>query len=143
MNSRLEHSAGGVVLRESSVLVIRVTNLQGKTVVTFPKGHIEPGETPEQAALREVHEETGIEAQITRPLRETSYHFVKDGVLVRKRVTWFLMEPIGETDPARVPRTAETEEAYWVPLEDIEHQLSYPLDRELVKLVKGTTHEQR
>jgi len=93
--------------------------------------------------VREVREETGIEARITGRLRDTEYDFVKDNVRIHKRVSWFKMEPVGETDLARVVKTPETEAAYWLQIEGIERQLSYPLDRELVQQVKGDRHEPR
>ena len=57
-----EFSCGGVVLDGKKVLIIQVKNMKGKKIWTFPKGHIEAGETPRQAALREVLEETGYKA---------------------------------------------------------------------------------
>ena len=52
--AKKEHSAGGVILEDGRVLLIQMRNLKGEKVWTFPKGHIEPGETAEAAALREV-----------------------------------------------------------------------------------------
>ncbi|HFB39287.1 MAG TPA: NUDIX domain-containing protein, partial [Oceanithermus sp.] len=74
-----EHSAGGVLLEDGKVLLIRTRNLKGEEVWTFPKGLVEPGESPERAALREVFEETGYEAEILRPLGQVTYWFVRDG----------------------------------------------------------------
>ena len=54
-----EFSAGGLVRRGGKVLMVKVCNLKGEEVWTFPKGHVEKGETPMEAALREVEEETG------------------------------------------------------------------------------------
>ena len=48
----LEHSAGGVIIEDGLVLLILMRNLKGATVWTFPKGHLEAGETPQAAALR-------------------------------------------------------------------------------------------
>src|SRR5207244_313458 len=68
----------------------------------LPKGLVEPGEGPEEAATREVREETGLEALIRSPLGDISYWYVWDGVRVRKRVTFFLMDAVGAflTTPA-------------------------------------------
>src|SRR5882672_11199642 len=68
--SRFEFSAGGVARDGDRVLMIRVQTLEGKEIWTFPKGHLEPGETAEQAAVREVEEETGYRCEITAPLEK-------------------------------------------------------------------------
>lgn len=86
---RPETGAGGVVVNDrGEFLLIRDRN--GYWV--FPKGHIEPGETPEAAAVREVREETGIEAQVVAPLGTTRY--TNDRGVIRE-VRWFLMHGEG------------------------------------------------
>lgn len=59
-----EYSAGGLIVRKTKILMVQVRNLEGHIVWTFPKGHIEKGETEEQTALREVYEETGWKCKI-------------------------------------------------------------------------------
>src|SRR5438876_1148461 len=90
-----EFSAGGVVYDPAAqkLLLIQVKNLQDQVVWTFPKGHIEKGETEEQAALREVQEETGWSCAILQPFHKVQYWFKKKGQLIKKSVTWFLMKP--------------------------------------------------
>ncbi|WP_456444823.1 NUDIX hydrolase [Oceanithermus sp.] len=125
-----EHSAGGVLLDDAGrVLLIRATNLRGEPVWTLPKGLIEPGERPEDAALREVREETGYAAEIVRPLEPSTYWFVRDGRKVKKRVDWFLMRPrgkVGEHD-------REVEAVAWVPLVEAAERLTYRSDRALMR----------
>lgn len=125
-----ERSAGGVLLDDACrVLLIRTPNLKGEAVWTLPKGLIEPGERPEDAALREVHEETGYQAEIVRPLEPRTYWFVRDGRKVKKRVDWFLMRPrgkVGEHD-------REVEAVAWVPLAEAARRLRYRGDRTLVQ----------
>src|SRR5262245_15163023 len=60
-----EVSAGGIVQRDGELLLVKVKNLKGQVVWTFPKGHIEKGETLEQTAEREVLEETGWRCQVS------------------------------------------------------------------------------
>ncbi len=127
-----EHSAGGVLLEDGKVLLIRTRNLKGEEVWTFPKGLVEPGESPERAALREVFEETGYEAEILRPLGQVTYWFVRDGKRVKKTVDWFLMRPI-----RRVKEPDwEVEGVAWVPLEEAAERLRYKSDRELLDRVR-------
>src|SRR5688572_16168742 len=99
METRKDFSCGGVVLdaNKQKLLLVQVENLSGAHVWTFPKGHPEKGESDEQAALREVYEETGWECRINGPLDDISYFFVKDQIRFHKLVRWFTMEAIKET----------------------------------------------
>ena len=81
-----EFSAGGVVTENGRALLIRMRTLAGRLVWTFPKGHVEPGETPEAAALREVLEETGCACRITGELMTARYSFTRAGRPVDKQV---------------------------------------------------------
>jgi 8-oxo-dGTP pyrophosphatase MutT (NUDIX family) len=85
-----EITAGGIVFNGDKVLVLR--NLKG--VWVFPKGHVELGESHEQAALREVFEESGLHALIVGKAGMSSFHFFSymDKVVHRKIVYWFEME---------------------------------------------------
>ncbi len=127
-----EYSAGGVLLDDTGrVLLIRTRNLRGEPVWTFPKGHIERGEKREEAALREVREETGYEAEIVEPLPPVTYWFWRNGTKVRKTVYWFLMRPrhqVGEPDE-------EVEEIRWVHPTEALLMLTYSSDRDLLKQI--------
>ena len=91
LTPRNHHSAGAVVLDGSRCLVIR----RGREWI-FPKGHVEAGESPEEAARREVLEETGIEIEVGSRLGATRYGFQSpDGRWNRKRVVWFLGRRVG------------------------------------------------
>ena len=103
---------------------------RGRLRWSLPKGHIERGETTEQAAVREVAEETGISGRITARLGSVEYTFVADGRLIRKRVHHFLMEALdGELSDADV----EVTEVAWVPLTDLSRRLAYAGERRLVR----------
>jgi len=97
-----ELSAGGVVYRRhgnrTEILLIR--DRFGK--ISFPKGKMEPGETPEQTALREILEETGIAGTIEAPLPGTEFDFQKEsGEIVHKVVRFFLVRATGGSLRAR------------------------------------------
>jgi 8-oxo-dGTP diphosphatase len=125
-----EISAGGLVAREGRLLMVKVTNLQGEVVWTFPKGHLEAGEGSRQAALREVEEETGWACRIRQPLTTARYRFLRNGREVAKQVRWYLMAPlkkVGSRDGEEVMAVR------WVALADAAKLLRYPSDLELLK----------
>ncbi|MBW3561652.1 MAG: NUDIX hydrolase [Actinobacteria bacterium] len=132
-------SAGGVVVDDRDdgrrwVLLIARRNAAGQAQWTLPKGGIEEGETPEQAAVREVREETGYTADIHEELGTIDYWFVwrPDRVRYHKFVHYFLMEtdgaPPGERDD-------EAESVEWVPLDVALVRLAHRNERNLVKQV--------
>lgn len=91
-----EVSAGGVVFRRlgKALEIQLIQDRYGK--ITLPKGKMEPGETREQTALREIAEETGITGRIVSPLETIAYQFQLPGVgLIRKEVHYFLVEATG------------------------------------------------
>ena len=95
----------------------------------LPKGLVESGEEPAQAAVREVREETGLEAEIRQALGEISYWYVWDGVRVRKRVAFFLMEAVGGDTSEH---DHEMEEVRWFPLSRAPKVASYPSERDVL-----------
>ena len=129
-----EHSAGGVILEDGTVLLILVKNLKGDQVWTFPKGHLEPGETHEAAALREVSEETGWDCEITSDLYKAEYSFLRGEMLVDKDVRWFLVKRVGGDGMPRTPE--EILDMKWLPLADAEKELLYKSDLEIIDLLK-------
>ena len=129
-----EHSAGGVILEDGRVLLILMQNLKGSKVWTFPKGHLEPGETPQAAALREVAEETGFDCEITRDLYKAEYSFVRNGRPVDKEVRWYLMRRRGGDGVIKTPE--EIFDMKWCPLDNAKKYLSYPSDLKMLELVK-------
>src|SRR3954447_7906293 len=92
-----EVSAGGVVVRDGRVVVIVPTRraANGQPVLALPKGHVDPGETPEQAAQREVREEAGVDAELVGRLGEVRYWYQRGGRRIAKLVTFFLFDYVG------------------------------------------------
>lgn len=132
--TRQEHSAGGVIVEEGRVLLIQMRNLKGEKVWTFPKGHIDPGETAEQAAVREVLEETGWQCGITSELCTARYSFTRNGEPVSKDVRWFLMRRTGGDGVPSTPD--EVLDLRWEPLAEAAKTLVYPSDLEILKLLQ-------
>jgi 8-oxo-dGTP pyrophosphatase MutT (NUDIX family) len=126
-----EVSAGGVVVRDSEVAVIVPTRraADGSRVLSLPKGHVDPGETPIQAAEREVREEAGVEAEPVSELGESRYWYRRDGRTIGKSVHFYLFRyRRGRTED----HDDEVEEARWMPLGEAEQKLTYPAEREMV-----------
>lgn len=127
-----EYSAGGVVYRaiEGKGWEIVAVQRARHGDWSLPKGHVEAGETKEQAAIREVKEETGIDARIFYHLGRIQYYFRKpSGALVRKHVDYYLMH--AETEELGPPNW-EVSEARWVPIQEARNLLSYSKDKEIV-----------
>src|SRR5207248_7016118 len=133
MRTRSERSAGGVVYRRTNevvevALASRRTR-RGDLAWGLAKGLIEPGEDPRDTAVREVREETGLEAVIEEDLGEISYFYVWEGVRVRKSVRFFLMRATGG-DVSR--HDHEMEEVRWFLLEEVPGTASYKSEREVL-----------
>jgi 8-oxo-dGTP pyrophosphatase MutT (NUDIX family) len=100
-----ELSAGGLVYRRvrgrlEVVLAARLSPDRGEPVWGIPKGHVEKGESMAETALREVREETGLEASIDDPLGDVTYWYARrdagaQAVRIHKRVRFFLMRYVG------------------------------------------------
>jgi 8-oxo-dGTP pyrophosphatase MutT (NUDIX family) len=125
-----EFSAGGVVVRDGACVVIVPTRLaaNGSKVLALPKGHPEEGESPVDAALREVREEAGVEARLVEPLGDVRYWYTRGGRRIAKVVSFFLLQYVsGEVDD----HDFEVEDACWMPLEEAARELTYAGEREM------------
>lgn len=104
---------------------------RGKTRWGLPKGAVSEGETSEAAALREVREETGIEARIVRPLDTIEYFFRAGDTLIHKRVDFYLMEYVGgELEP----QLSEVDAVEWVELTSALTRASFDSERKLLEM---------
>jgi 8-oxo-dGTP pyrophosphatase MutT (NUDIX family) len=132
-SSAREFSAGGVVVRDDEVIVIVPTRRasDGSPVLALPKGHVDPGETPIEAARREVREETGVLAEAVCELGESRYWYRRDGRTIGKTVSFFLFS-YKQGDVA--DHDDEVEEARWVNLQEAADTLTHEAEREMVSL---------
>ena len=125
-----EFSAGGVVVRGEDCIVIVPTRraADGRKVLTLPKGHIDPGESAADAALREVREEAGVEADLVEKLGDVRYWYMREGRRIAKSVSYFLLE-YRSGDPH--DHDQEVEDARWMALEQAAEELTYKGDRQM------------
>ncbi|HEX8155061.1 MAG TPA: NUDIX hydrolase [Thermoanaerobaculia bacterium] len=132
--TRDEHSSGGAVVRiEAGVAQVALIATRNKTRWGLPKGAVSPGETSQQAALREVLEETGLEAAILKPLDTIEYFFRAGDTLIRKRVDFYLMRYVGGS---LVPQLSEVDDVEWVPLSDAIRRASFDSEKKLLEMAQ-------
>lgn len=133
---RHQRSAGGIVMTEidDQLKLMLIKNTFDKNWA-IPKGHIDPGESSEDAAIREVAEETGIRARIVESLGKNTYHFRFRGKLVSKTVDIYLMEAVNghALDPTKFdPDDGLVEDVRWFDPDDAVHTIAYKNMRPLV-----------
>jgi 8-oxo-dGTP pyrophosphatase MutT (NUDIX family) len=118
-----------VVVRDGQVIVIVPARNRNSDVLALPKGHPDGDESPLEAAVREVHEETGVEAEPIEKLGEIEYTYERKRGPVDKRVAFWLFEyRSGELNPDH-----EIADARWMPLEEAARSLTYEGEREMVQ----------
>ena len=153
-----EFSAGGIVLRKmrgrwflaviephmerprkpakKSPAKTRANN-DAAPICALPKGAIDEGEKPEQTALREVEEETGVRAELVRKLTDIKYVYVRnwgDHARVFKIVSFYLLlYRSGKLDDIAPEMRVEVQRAFWLPLEEAPAKLSYKGEREVAE----------
>jgi len=130
-----EVSAGGLVIDTTGKLGLLIgrrdiKDASGARILwSLPKGHIEEGETPEEAALREVQEETGIESIIEKSLGVIDFWFMAGGKRIHKTVHHYLFR---ESGGLLAPQESEVDEVAWFPLAEIVERLAYPDEKKLI-----------
>ena len=128
-----EFSAGGVVFNAAGDVVVIVPTRRaadGSRVLALPKGHPDGTESPAQAALREVREEAGVEAEVVESLGQVRYWYQRGGRRIAKAVEFFLLRYVSG-DVA--DHDHEVEHARWMPAEEAAETLTYDGEREMVR----------
>lgn len=134
-----QHSAGGLVVRGDEVLLIATA---GGRRWQLPKGHLEAGELPAEAAVREVREETGVTGTIVEALSGVDYTFLERGVhRIRKHVDYFLLEYESGSETNFEPREVVT--ARWFPWTEALSRLSHANDRKVAEQAWRIVRERR
>lgn len=126
------HSAGGIVIKNESILMLRKTN--GDWVL--PKGRIEIDETLQEAAIREVQEETGILAKILSFIGDINYQYKniwQNNEVIDKYVTWYLMSEVeGNLMPLKEEGFIE---ARYIPIKSFETMAKYEDEKNMIRKV--------
>jgi|SRR3989338_557072 len=127
-----EHSAGGAVFRrrdKGRSIEWLICKHSGYHKWVLPKGIIEQGEKPEETALREVSEETGVKAKIVKKIMpDVAYKYTKNGILVDKKVEFFLMKYAAGNIKNRC---WEIEEVKWVQSKEAIRLLEFPTEKKV------------
>lgn len=133
-----ETSAGGLVLRggserpeDFSAAVLLRRNRTGRLEWCLPKGHLEGRETPQEAAIREIREETGIRGSIQAELGVIDYWFTGEDRRVHKVVHHYLLRAEGGRLTVEDDPDGEAEDALWVRVDELAGRLSYPNEQRL------------
>jgi 8-oxo-dGTP pyrophosphatase MutT (NUDIX family) len=137
-----EFSAGGVLVkRVRGRLVVAAIRPGGKPegVWALPKGNLDPGEGPEQTAVREVFEETGVHGRVVEKLGDVKYTYTRrGGVRIFKIVSFYLLRAgrgrLGEIEERM---QVEVAEARWLPLDEAPRLLAYGGEREMVEKARA------
>jgi 8-oxo-dGTP pyrophosphatase MutT (NUDIX family) len=133
-----EFSAGGVVVRGGDCVVIVPTRraADGSKVLALPKGHPDGHESAADAALREVREETGVDAVLVDKLGDIRYWYMRGGRRIAKVVSFFLLEYVaGELDD----HDHEVERAEWMALGEAARRLTYKGERDMAAAALSRT----
>jgi 8-oxo-dGTP pyrophosphatase MutT (NUDIX family) len=137
MAARIEVSSGGVIYRRTSasIEVLLIKDSYGNW--GFPKGHVEAGESPEEAALRECREETGLGSlRMAGRVGTSDWYFRSGGALVHKFCDYFLLE--ADADEPTSPQRGEGIQAcQWLAPHEVEARVTYANARQILRVAAG------
>ena len=129
--TRSEHSSGGAVISvREGIPYVALIATRGRARWGLPKGAVSEGETSEAAALREVLEETGLEAQIVKPLDTIEYFFRAGDTLIQIKVDFYLMT---HTGGELKPQLSEVDDVEWVELGEAIRRASFASEKKLLE----------
>ena len=127
-----EKSCGAIVYKKEKDSLFYLIIKQAKGHITFPKGHVEPGETNEQTAAREIKEETNIDVLIDTNFKRISTYKPEKSIV--KDVYFYVGTAINDNI---VPQAKEVEYAKWVSYEEALELLTYPVDKKILKMANN------
>lgn len=136
IRTQTEVSAGGLVIAADDpgmVALISHRNRGGGEDWVIPKGHQEKGEELHTTALREVGEETGLEAEIIEKVGEITYSFRLGTLRIKKTVHHFLMKQIGGSLSSEMDPAGEVIRVSWFPIMNLEEVLAHENERKVAQ----------
>lgn len=133
------HSAGGIVINNGQILVLKWTD---RNFVCLPKGGIQASESSENAAIREVKEETGYDTSIVEFINSWGYSFVENGKSYHKVVDYYLMKLRNTNNPLPAREAEEFFTAQWLSIDDALQSFTYEDARQATLMaIKVTTSQ--
>jgi 8-oxo-dGTP diphosphatase len=129
---KVQFSSGGVIFRRSgSQIDVALIAVKEGRIWTLPKGLVDRGEKPEETAVREVKEETGLNGRITGKIGDVSYwYFIKsENAKCKKTVSYYLLE---FTSGSTEDHDYEVEHSEWFPLDEAYDKVTYRGDKEIL-----------
>ena len=132
MKTRKYSSAGGVIIEDGRMLLL---DRPSRGEVRLPKGHIEPGESAEETALREVQEEAGVanlEIVADLGVQEVEYDYKRDHYERTER--YFLMRRADDETIDRPPKDAKDFQPFWIPVDEAVELLTYEAEKQFASL---------
>ncbi len=134
--TKLQFSSGGIIYRKvgKKIEVALIVRGEGK-IFCLPKGKIEKPETPQETALREVEEETGLKGKIDREIGKINYWFYskEEKARIFKTVYFYLIKyESGETSR----HDFEVEEVKWLSIDEALKIMTYPTERKMMQKAK-------
>ena len=134
-------AAGGVIIEDGQMLLL---DRPTRGEIRLPKGHVDPGETHDETALRETSEETGYaDLEIVVDLGERLVEFEKDARRFRRAEHYYLMRTLSDHQEPRSPKDEKQFRPFWVPMEEAVKQLTYLAEQEVALRAIDAYQEQQ
>ena len=124
-------SCGGVVIHRGKILTLYKSYRNRYEGWVLPKGTVEPGETHEQTAWREVHEETGVKASAIKYVGKSQYTFNTAHDVVVKQVHWYLM--MADSYYSKPQKEEYFEDSGYYKYHEAYHLLRFPNERQILE----------
>ncbi len=134
MKNKFKNKAGCIVMRKNDQTEVLLIYRKDYDDWTFPKGHVEQGETLPETAARETKEETGYSVDIQKKIDNIIYQHQRDGTTFTCDTHYYLAEP--QSHEEGVVPNEEVDEIQWLPLSKAKQKLTYDNNKKLLNSIK-------